>query len=88
MIEKRGNFVCKLQICKKKLNVSDFYQLLTENEIVFFFLETADGQILFTYQGQFGDPNRSLTMGITIDVDDYLYVAMYFGGVVLKIDSK
>lgn len=49
---------------------------------------TADGQILFTYQGQYGDPDRSVPVGMTIDADGFLYVTIYLGGVILKIDSK
>lgn len=54
----------------------------------FLILHIANGQILFTYQGQYGDPDRSRPLGMTIDVDGFLYVVIYFGGVILKIDSK
>lgn len=47
--------------------------------------ELANGHVVFKYQKDFGDPVNSLPLGLTIDIDGYLYVAVYLGGAILKL---
>lgn len=55
---------------------------------IFFRFKPANDQIVFKYPKSYGDPVNSLPLGLTIDVDGYLYVAIYYGGVVLKLDPQ
>ncbi|XP_031618069.1 regucalcin-like isoform X2 [Contarinia nasturtii] len=46
-----------------------------------------NGRIVFVYQGGFGDAN-TIPLGLAIDRKEYLYVTLYGGGAVLKVDPR
>lgn len=48
----------------------------------------ANGRVVFTYQKNFGDRVYGVLLSLTIDVFGFLYVSVYHGGVVLKIDPQ
>lgn len=47
---------------------------------------SAKGRIVFKYLGNYGDPHQSIPLGLTIDTHNFLYVALYYGGAVLRVN--
>lgn len=43
---------------------------------------------MYTYKGGYGDPTQTIPLGMTVDSKGCLYVAFYYGGVVLKINPR
>lgn len=54
---------------------------------------SANGRIVFTYQGGYGNSVTTIPLGMTTDTDGFLYVCLYDsssydGGAVLKVDPR
>lgn len=47
----------------------------------------ANGRVVFEYRKIIGDI-VILPIGLTIDIKGYLYVVLYYGGLILKVDPR
>lgn len=60
---------------------------LTILDKILFLTILANGVVVFTYKNDYGGP-LSCMLGITADTAGYLYVVIFNGGVVLKVNPK
>lgn len=49
---------------------------------------TANGRDVFIYRGGYGDQIQTIPLGMTTDIAGFIYVGLYYGGAVLKINPK
>lgn len=49
---------------------------------------SGNGRIVLTYPGGYGDPEQTIPLGLAIDTDENLYLELYYGGAVLKVNPR
>lgn len=49
---------------------------------------SGNGRIVFTYPGGYDDPKQTIPLGLAIDTDENLYLGLYCGGAVLKVNPR
>lgn len=71
------------------IDFDDYYEAMIKRlkmKIFYCFNIIANGQIVFSYDKNHGDPVQSIPFGLTIDTDGFLYIAIYYGECVLKVN--
>lgn len=65
-----------------------FSIMIHEYSVCIFFTFLANRRVIFKYSGNYGDSEQTVPLGLAIDKQNFLYVSLYYGSAVLKVNPE